>query len=234
MPRVPIGTILLLIVSLLIYFGVAQRVLDRLRLSDKAALGAIAALIIGGFINIPLPGGPSIEASLNVGGGIVPLFLSGYLLTKTTNIERLRAAAGIIATATAIYLAGLFLEAEPEAMAIDPLYLYPLVGGVIAYLIGRSRRGAFIAATMGILLFDIVSYLRIMLLGIPGSVLIGGGGAFDAIIVAGILAVVLAEFIGETRASLQGGPTERGKAPALLKRLRPLSPKQQKEGDQNE
>lgn len=69
MPRVPIGTILLLIVSLLIYFGVAQRVLDKLRLSDKAALGAIAALIIGGFINIPLPGGPSIEASLNVGGG---------------------------------------------------------------------------------------------------------------------------------------------------------------------
>ena len=58
-------------------------------------------------------------------------------------------------------------------MAIDPLYLYPLVGGVIAYLIGRSG-GAFIAATMGILLFDIVSYLRIMLLGIPGSVLIGG------------------------------------------------------------
>ncbi len=237
MPRIPLGTIILLIVSLLIYFGVAQRVLDKLRLSDKAALGAIAALIIGGFINIPLPGGARIEASLNVGGGLVPLFLSGYLLFKTTNIERLRAFAGVIATAAAVYLAGLFLNAEPESMFISPMYLYPLVGGVVAYVIGRSRRSAFIAATMGILLFDVISYLRMITLGRPGAVIIGGGGAFDVIVIAGLLAVLLAEFIGETRERLQGGPAVRGKAPALLKRLRPLSPtktQQEEEGEKDE
>lgn len=67
--------------------------------------------------------------------------------------------------------------------------------------------------------------------------IIGGGGAFDAIVIAGLLAVLLAEFIGETRERLQGGPTDRGKAPALLKKLRPLSPnktQKEEEGEKSE
>lgn len=37
----PIGMILLLIISILIYFGLAQRVLDRMGLTDKVALGGL-------------------------------------------------------------------------------------------------------------------------------------------------------------------------------------------------
>ncbi|HBI26778.1 MAG TPA: hypothetical protein DDY25_03485, partial [Peptococcaceae bacterium] len=140
MPQIPIGTIILLVVSLLIYFGVAQRVLDKLRLSDKAALGVIGALLIGSFITIPLPTGPQVEASLNIGGAVVPLILAGYLIYTTSNKERLHSVVGIIGTAAAIYLTGLLLPAQPEAMFLDPLYIYPLVGGIIAYVIGRSRR----------------------------------------------------------------------------------------------
>ncbi|MGB9791274.1 MAG: DUF1614 domain-containing protein [Thermacetogeniaceae bacterium] len=222
MGRLPIGIIALLIVSILIYFGMAQRVLDRLRLSDKAALGIIAALIIGGFINIPLPRGPRLEASLNVGGGIVPLLLSGYLITTSGSAkEKLRAFLGIVVTAVAVYLTGKLVGADPETMVADPLYIYPLVGGVVAYLTGRSRRSAFVAATMGILLVDFVTYFYLLLTRTPGSVLIGGGGAFDAVVIAGLLAVLLAEFIGETREWLQGGPQAR-RAPALLKHLRPI------------
>lgn len=224
MPRIPLGIVLLLIVSILIYFGVAQRVLDWLRLSDKAALGVIAALIVGGFINIPLPRGPRLEASLNVGGGLVPLFLASYLVGKAdTTKEKLRALGGIVATTGAVYLTGFLLGAEPETMFLDPLYVYPVVAGVVAYLIGRSRRSAFIAATMGILLADVITYLRLLFTGTPGAVLIGGGGAFDAVVIAGLLAVLFAELIGETRERLQGGPSEAGKARVLLKHLRPLA-----------
>ena len=237
MPQIPVGTIILLVISLLIYFGVAQRVLDKLRLSDKAALGVIGALIIGSFITIPLPRVPQVEASINIGGAVVPLILAGYLIYTTSNIEKLRAVAGIIGTAAAVYLAGRFLSAEPGTMFMDPLYIYPLVGGLVAYAIGRSRRSAFIAATMGILFFDVLTYFSFMIQGRLGAVIIGGGGAFDAIIIAGLLAVLLAEFIGETRERLQGGPTEKGKAPALLKKLRPLSPnktQQEEEGEKSE
>lgn len=105
------------------------------------------------------------------------------------------------------------------------------------YFCPRSRRSAFIAATMGILFFDVLTYFSFMIQGRPGAVIIGGGGAFDAIVIAGLLAVLLAEFIGETRERLQGGPTDRGKAPALLKKLRPLSPnktQKEEEGEKSE
>lgn len=224
MPRTAIGIVILLIVSILIYFGMAQRVLDKLRLSDKAALGIIGALIIGGFINIPLPGGARLEASLNVGGGLVPLVLAGYLISKAESTKEIvRALFGILITAGAVYLSGVLLGAEPETMFIDPIYIYPVVGGVVAYLAGRSRRSAFIAATMGIILVDVITYVHLYVTGTPGAVLIGGGGAFDAVVIAGLLAVLLAEFIGETREWLQGGPREAGKAHVLLKHLRPAS-----------
>lgn len=222
MPRIPVGIILLLVISILVYFGVTQRVLDRLRLSDKAALAVIAAIIIGGFINIPLPGGARLEASLNVGGGAIPLALSGYLFMNTGTKERIRALLGIVITGFAVYLSGRFLGAEPENMFLDPMYVYPLVGGIVAYLVGRSRRSAFIAATTGIILVDVVMYLWLIFTNRPGAVMIGGGGAFDAVITAGLLAVLLSEFIGETREFLQGGPESAGKDPALLKNLQPI------------
>jgi uncharacterized membrane protein len=122
--RLSIGLIILLVLSVLIYFGVAQRVLDRLRLSDRTALAVIAALVIGGLINIPLPRRPNLEASLNVGGAVVPLILSGYLLVKAgTRKEKLRALAATAVTALAVYLAGRWLSAEPESMSIDPMYI---------------------------------------------------------------------------------------------------------------
>ena len=57
MTRLPIGMIVLIVVSALIYFGLAQRVLDRMKLSDKGALIVVAALIVGSFITIPITGG---------------------------------------------------------------------------------------------------------------------------------------------------------------------------------
>lgn len=44
-----VGILLLIITGLLIYFGAAQRVLDKLYLTDSAALLIIALLIIGSF-----------------------------------------------------------------------------------------------------------------------------------------------------------------------------------------
>ena len=50
-----IGLILLIIVGLLVAFGVAQRVLDRLRLTDRQALLFVGLLFVGGLIpDIPI------------------------------------------------------------------------------------------------------------------------------------------------------------------------------------
>lgn len=214
MTRLPIGLIILIIVSILIYFGLAQRVLDRLRLSDRAAFGIIAALIIGSFITIPLSTG-RYDVSLNVGGGLVPIVLAGYLLSRAgTSKEWIRAIIATVITGGVIYGAGfVFGGIEPEPGGrffgyLDSIWVYPLIAGIVAYLAGRSRRSAFIAATMGLVLVDIAYLVWLITGGAPaGTVAIGGAGAFDAIVLAGITAVLIAEVIGEVRERIQGGPS---------------------------
>ena len=67
----PVGTVLLLVVAALIYFGVGQRLLDRMRLTDTQALIAIALMIGGSFITLPLRTGRT-TVGINLGGGLVP------------------------------------------------------------------------------------------------------------------------------------------------------------------
>ena len=45
----PIGMIALLVIGVLIYFGVAQRLLDRMRLNDRQAVIFIILMIMGSF-----------------------------------------------------------------------------------------------------------------------------------------------------------------------------------------
>lgn len=222
MTRLPIGLIVLIIVSILIYFGLAQRVLDRLRLSDRAAFVIIAALIVGSFIDLPVTAG-RYDVSVNVGGGLVPIVVAGYLLAKAgTAMERIRAVIATLLTAGVIYGAGFLLGtpgAEPGGRMfgfLDSIWAYPLVAGTIAYAAGRSRRSAFIAATLGLVLVDIAYLVWLVNRGAPaGTVAIGGAGAFDAIVLAGITAVLLAEIIGEVRERLHGGPAADRPQPLL-------------------
>lgn len=226
MTQFPFGLIALIVVSFLIYFGLAHRVLDRMRLSDKAALGIIVALIVGSFITIPLPIG-NIRASINVGGGIIPIALAIYLLSKAgTNKERIRAVIATVVTGVVVYYLGSLVMkglAEPAGRfaIIDSLYMYPLAAGVTGYLAGRSRRSAFIAATLGVVLVDVFHFIWLIRNGaVGGTVSIGGAGAFDVTVLSGIVAVLLADIFGELRERLQGGPASKGRPEELLAGLR--------------
>ncbi|KUG04662.1 hypothetical protein ASZ90_017801 [hydrocarbon metagenome] len=220
MANFPLGLIALLVVSILIYFGVAQRVLDRMRLSDRAALAIIVAIIAGSFVDIPI----SSRITINL-GGLVAVGLAVYVLAGAgTLYEKIRAIAAAVITALALFIAARYLGAEPENMFIDPIYIYPLVAGVVGYLAGRSRRGAFFAAITAVLALDIAQYFYLVNSGVRGIVHIGGAGAFDSLILAGILAVLLAELIGETLERIQGGPKTEGRSEELIRNLREPEP----------
>lgn len=232
----PLGITALIVVSLLIFFGLAHRALDRMRLSDRGALAVIVAMIFGSFIDLPVPG-TRYPVTVNVGGGLIPLGLAVYLLVCAgTTKERVRALLGAVVTALAVYIVGsLVMRGLPEPggryEVLDALWLYPLVAGVVGYLAGRSRRGAFISATLGLLALDVGYYFWLITRGAPsGRVAIGGAGAFDAIVLAGVLAVLLAEVVGEVRERLQGGPMVSGRPAPLLRALR--KPDLGKRGDE--
>lgn len=204
-----IGMILLIGVTVLIFMGLAERVLDRLRLNDKAAIAIIIAIVVS---TIFIPDIDLTErVSINIGGFVIPLALAIYLFIKAeTGKEKLRAVIAAVVAGTVIYLVQRFvLPAEPEAQRIDPNYVYALLGGLTAYILGRSRRAAFVAGIVGVIISDAIQLVLNTINNIPAPTRFGGAGGVDTTVIAGILAVVIAEIIGETREKLQGGTAKK-------------------------
>ncbi len=197
----PFGSILLLIVSVAVLFGLLHRVLDRMGLTDWGAILFIALIVAGGYVNIVLISEP--ELRVNAGGALVPLFLAVYLFRRAdTRTERARLLVATLLTGAAVFILGRVLPEDPGDMWVSPLWLFSLSGGLIAYVLGRSRRSAFAAGTMGIIVADVLQYAEIVALGLPGRIWLGGGGAFDTAIIAGVVAVGVAELVGEIRERL--------------------------------
>lgn len=83
--------------------------------------------------------------------------------------------------------------------------MHGLAAGVIGYLLGRSRRGAFIAGTLGVMLSSVANAVLVWSRGVPQRLVLGGAGAFDVIVFSGFLAVLLSELIGELLERIQRG-----------------------------
>lgn len=190
-----IGMILLILTAILILLGAGQRVLDRLHLNDKLALLFIALIIGLGFV-------PDIRITknfaFNLGGAVLPLALCIYLFIKAdTAWERWRSGIASLLTGAAIFLIGRFSPDEPESILLDPIILYGLAAGAIAYIFGRSRRCAFIAGAIGMMLSNIANALWVWRRGIDQELILGGAGAADGIIIAALTGVLLSELLGE-------------------------------------
>jgi len=201
----PFGVVALLAVAILVYFGVLHRVLDRMRLDDRTALLILLLMIVGSFFNLTVLRRPPLI--INLGGAVVPVGVAVYLLaTADTAREKLRGALAALVAGAVIYLGFKFLNPEEQTMIIEPTYFFAVVAGVVGYLAGRSRRASFVAGTMGVVIADIAHYVEVVTTGVRGQTWIGGAGAFDSVVIAGLLAVILAEVVGETREFMARGP----------------------------
>lgn len=189
-----VSLIIISILILLIMFGVGQRILDSLRLSDKAALLILILICIGLFI-------PPIWIGeyfcFSIGGFLIPLALSIYLLISCGwSRDLLRAFIGTILVAGIIYGLEWLLPADPEEMLIDNMYIYGIVAGLIAYILGRSRRNAFISCLFGLTLAQLIQWIVNFAMNTPTILGLGVGGAFGTYIVSIIIAVAVSEFLG--------------------------------------
>lgn len=201
--RLPLGTIAMLAVAILVYFGVAQRLLDRMRLTDRQALLFIGAMVLGSYLpDIPLGS----HLSINIGGGLIPIAFALYLwFSAEEKSERWRAFWATAIATGLVYAATAYLPAEPHTFIIDPIYAFAIIAGLTAYLLGRSRRASFIAGILAIALNDLIYALQVTYYRQPGHTVIGGAGVFDTLVFSALLAVGLAELVGETREKIAGG-----------------------------
>lgn len=201
----PIGPILLIILIVMIMFGLAERVLERMRISQRTAMLLAVGMLLGSAARIPLGS----NLAINVGGGLIPLGVCAWLIaTADRTMERLRAIGASVVSASAVWmLARYFPAGEPTELNLfylDASYLYALVAGTVGFLGGRSRRAAFCAGVLGVLIGDL-AHATLQRAG--GLTDIGGSGLLGTGMVAGVLAVFLGELIGETSEAL----TEHGR-----------------------
>lgn len=189
-----ISLIIIWVLILLVMFGAGQRILDSLRLSDKEAL-IILILICIGLLIPPIWIGSYF--CFSIGGFLIPFTLSVYLLISCGwSRDLLRSFIGTILVAGIIYALEWILPADPEDVLIDNMFVYGVVAGVVAYVLGRSRRNAFVSCLFGVVLAQLIQWAINMASGTPSILGLGVGGAFGIYVVAIVISVAVSEFLG--------------------------------------
>jgi len=200
----PLSVALLTLLTVLLLLGLGQRVLDRMRLTDAEAV-IILLLMIGGHFLPTISLTPRIALNL---GGLIPFGVGIYLLVTASTQERLRAVGVTLVTAALIWLSDKFLPLQPGLL--DPVFSGGFFAGLTATIWGRSRRSAFTAGLLGVLLVDATSMLQLWLQGLEERITLGSGGLFSSVVLSSFLAVALTEVIGEVREAIHLGGNRDG------------------------
>jgi uncharacterized membrane protein len=140
------------------------------------------------------PGGPPFAGvtiiAINVGGGILPIAVSIWLVLRG-GVPLDGVVAGIAIVTAVSYLLSKPVEGVGIAL---PLFVPPLVAALVGVALGGQQAApvAYVSGTIGVLLGADVLRLR-QILGLRAPVAaIGGAGTFDGIFLTGIIAVLLA------------------------------------------
>ena len=194
-----------------------------LGLSPRAALLALLVSLIGSYINIPLytvESGPApttatadnfgvtytipfeygvsgTTVAINVGGALVPLFISAYALLGAPEAFL----PSILGTVIVAIIVHRFAQPLKGLGIAIPMFIPPLTAVLVALFLGRAMRVsrsahviAYVSGVLGTLIgADLTNLNRIADLGAPVAS-IGGAGTFDGVFLTGIVAVLLARF----------------------------------------
>ncbi|HEY0721436.1 MAG TPA: DUF1614 domain-containing protein [Gammaproteobacteria bacterium] len=216
-PRLPANLALLLLVLLfaivLIQVGLVRVAFERLGLSGSSAALLLMSSLAGSVINLPLftlsstppaqplPPPPRLWflrlpeyhgktlIALNVGGALIPLCFSIYLLANNPlPLGDALLGVGFVA------LVGRLFSRPISGLGIGiPILIAPLAAALAALLINPEQRAplAYISGTLGVLIgADLLRLKDIRRLGVPLAA-IGGAGTFDGVFITGIVAVLL-------------------------------------------
>lgn len=212
MPLLMILFIFLLIPFLIFtfFFQVAAFSFTKLGLSQQSAILLFSLSLIGGFINIPVsrqqfwlqkerpfsfpfffyypPRLQEQVIAVNVGGAIIPVLFSLYLLAHTPFLPI------FLATVVVTISAKLLARPVPGVGISLPAFIPPLVAAAMAMIFAHNNAApvAYISGVWGTLIgADLLNIHRFRELGAQ-ALSIGGAGVFDGIFLVGVVAALLA------------------------------------------
>jgi uncharacterized membrane protein len=203
-----LGVLLMALIALL-ELRVIEAAYYKLGMSHRAITLLLLLSIFGSYINIPIAtiSSPHVThhhvynlsympisaddtlIAINLGGAIIPLLLSVYLMLRVGGVMPALAATILVAL-----LVHHFSRIVPGAGIAVPTFIPGFAAAILAVLLSRERRPAvaYVAGTMGCLLgADVMNLTLVARLNAPVAS-IGGAGTFDGIFVSGLIAVLLA------------------------------------------
>lgn len=195
--------------------GLIGMAFSKLGLPPEYLLGILLATLLGSYVNIPIgtmEGGEMVDEreirffgeryrvphqyrrqntviAINLGGAVIPLLISLYLLGKMPNL-----APALLAT-LGVSLVVNRISRPIRGVGIGiPALIPPLLAALAAAILapeGLRAPVAYIAGTLGTLIgADLMRLKDIKNMGAPVAS-IGGAGTFDGVFLSGILAVLL-------------------------------------------
>ena len=214
----PLFLLLALLVTLITFvqFGALTLAFDKLGLSAESGLLLLFVSLFGSMLNLPLfsvsaeaPPAQAVPVTLrgllrhtarefhgrtliaiNVGGGLIPVLFSLYLIGRGgLPLPMIVSATGIVAL-----VSHLVSRPLPGIGIGMPIFVAPLAAALTALLLKpeHSAALAYVSGTLGVLIgADLLRLKDIRHMGTPLAA-IGGAGTFDGIFMTGIVAVLLA------------------------------------------
>jgi uncharacterized membrane protein len=211
----------LVFVVALIEIGVIHYAFEMIGLPPSLAFLALFVSLVGSYINIPVTRLESVEAhpveivtsfgvryriphhlargtttlAVNVGGAIVPVLVSLYVLAQRPRVI-LPAILGVAIVALVVHR---FARPVRGLGIATPMLVPPIVAALAGYVLaalfvgyGHADAIAYVSGVMGTLIgADLANLNKLADLGAPVAS-IGGAGTFDGIFLTGIVAVLLA------------------------------------------
>lgn len=206
--------VLIALLVIFIEFDVIRYAYEKIGVDRRYVFGLLVLSVLGSYVNIPLGELPESRVStgrtstlfgmryvipvvheqpktivaINLGGAVIPVLLSVYLLLKHDLIGRALLAVGVVTVV--VHRTARPLEGVGIAV---PMFIPPLIAASTALFIAPDAAPivAYVAGTIGTLIgADLLNLKKLRGLGAPVAS-IGGAGTFDGIFLAGIIAVLL-------------------------------------------
>jgi uncharacterized membrane protein len=222
LPFILAFALLVFVMIALIELGLLKYAYERMGVPPRYVSAVLLLSLLGSAVNIPvaqLPAGemvsggvvnffgvryivpivresPGTIIAVNVGGALIPVILSLYLLIKNRIFGRSVLAIAVVS----IVVHSLAYPVRGVGVSV-PIFIPPLVAAVTAVVLSWRQAAplAYIAGCLGTLIgADLLNLGSIQGLGAPIAS-IGGAGTFDGVFLTGIIAVLLAPVGGAAR-----------------------------------